>query len=369
MIKTLDRYLLRSFLANYLLALAVVISLYVTLDLFFNFDEFTENGKPALPMLADIVDYYSYNLPMYFSQLAGAITLFAGCLVLARLHRNNEITAILASGTSLFRLAAPVIIAGFAMNLLLFADHEYVLPKVASKLARKRDDVEGARAYGVWAVKDSQGRMLNAFQFSPREKQIRGLIIMETIGSENGKGRLGDLITADKAEWDEQRQGWRLTSRGVKISLASNSRGYSGDEAILRTPVTFYPCDLSPDVLLLRQQTQWMRFLSISQLNNLAQTRDVNTRLIARIKHERFTVPMLNMIFLLVGVTFFLHRHPQSVLTQSAKSLAVVASAVIISFLAQQIGGVAFESVALSAWLPIFMFGPVAVLLLDNVKT
>ena len=368
MIKTLDRYLLRSFFWNYGLALAVLISLYVVLDLFVNFDEFTESGKSTWVVVVDIWNYYRYNLPMYFAQLSGVITLFAACGVMTRLHRCNEITAILASGSSLFRLAAPIILAGFAMNVLLFVDQEFVLPKVAAKLARKRDDVEGARAYGVWAVKDSQGRQLNAVQFSPRERQIRGLIIMET-NSGNQKGRLGDIITADKAEWDDSRQGWKLTSRGVKISLASNARGYSGDEAIIRTPVDFYACNLSPDELLLRQQTQWMRFLSIQQLNSLAKSRDVNVRQIAKIKHERFTMPIQNMIFLLLGLTFFLNRHPQSVLSQGAQSLGVTSLAFIISFLVQQLAGATLESPALPAWLPIFIFGPVAVLLLDNVKT
>jgi len=39
--KTLDRYLLQSFLVNYFLSLFVLISLYVVLDLFVNLDEFT----------------------------------------------------------------------------------------------------------------------------------------------------------------------------------------------------------------------------------------------------------------------------------------------------------------------------------------
>ena len=107
--KTLDRYLLQSFLVNYFLSLFVLISLYVVLDLFVNLDEFTESGKGILAFVAEVTDYYIYNLPLYFSQLSGVITSFAACATLARLQRQNEITAVQYSGTSNYRLAAPVI--------------------------------------------------------------------------------------------------------------------------------------------------------------------------------------------------------------------------------------------------------------------
>ena len=43
-----------------------------------------------------IADYYFFNLPLYFSQISGVVTLFAACGTLVRLHRQNEVTAILA---------------------------------------------------------------------------------------------------------------------------------------------------------------------------------------------------------------------------------------------------------------------------------
>jgi lipopolysaccharide export system permease protein len=107
MIRTLDRYLLRSFFSNYVLSLLVLISLYVVLDLFVNLDEFTQGGKSIAEIVTNIGDYYLYNLPLYFAQISGVITLFAACGTFARLQRQNEITAVLASGTSLHRLATP----------------------------------------------------------------------------------------------------------------------------------------------------------------------------------------------------------------------------------------------------------------------
>ena len=40
MVTTLDRYIARQFVLNYVIAFSVLVSLYVVLDLFFNLDEF-----------------------------------------------------------------------------------------------------------------------------------------------------------------------------------------------------------------------------------------------------------------------------------------------------------------------------------------
>ena len=132
-------------------------------------------------------------------------------------------------------------------------------------------------------------------------------------------------------------------------------------------PVEFYPCSLTPEELQLRQTTQWIQFLSTRQLNLLAKRGDVNRSQIAQVKHGRFTMPIGNMILMVLGMAFFLHRLPDSVLTQGAKALGTCAVAFIISFMGQQLVGTIDVNPALPAWLPIFVFGPLAVLLLDNI--
>ncbi|MBI4580265.1 MAG: hypothetical protein HY718_11220, partial [Planctomycetes bacterium] len=47
----------------------------------------------------------------------------------------------------------------------------------------------------------------------------------------------------------------------------------------------------------------------------------------------------------------------------------VCTAAFLVTFVGQQLVGAGSFSPALPAWLPIFIFGPVAALLLDNVKT
>jgi lipopolysaccharide export system permease protein len=368
--KILDRYILKSFLYSYVMSLFVMISLYVVLDLFVNFDEFTESGKKVYVVVRDIIDFYGYNVPMYFSQLSGVITAFAACTTMARLQRQNEITAMLASGTSLYRVAMPIILASLGMNALLVVDQEVLLPKVASKLARTRDDVEGARSYGVWCVNDGPNRLFSAANFQPQQEQIRDLYIMELTRQGDGPARLGDVITAKKAKWNAQRHGWDLTNRGVRVKVAEAVAGGITSEApVIPVPIDFYPTELTPEQLLSRQTAQWVQFASVRQLNELLRQPDVNTGEIEKIKHSRFTLPITNMILLLLGLSFFMTRVPGKVLTQGAKSLGTCSAAFLVIFVGQQLLGSSGFSPALPAWLPIFLFLPLAALLLDNVKT
>jgi lipopolysaccharide export LptBFGC system permease protein LptF len=371
--KTLDRYLLQNFLVNYFISLFVLISLYVVLDVFVNLDEFTKGGQPIPTILYNIGNYYFYNLPLYFSQLSGVITAFAACATLARMQRQNEIVAVLSSGTSMYRLAAPIMVAGLMMNGLLILDEEVVLPNVAHKLARQRDDVEGTKVDPVWFVRDTgtdgESRLVSAQHFSLKQQAIRDLIVLELASDASSRGRLAHVVTADKALWNPEKKGWDLV-RGIRVSASEDESSTIFDQHQMKPePIDFYPCTLTPEELQLRKTTQWIQFLSTRQLNLLAKRKEVNSNQIAQVKHGRFTMPIGNMILMVLGMSFFLHRLPDSVLTQGAKALGTCAVAFIISFMGQQLVGTIDVNAALPAWLPIFVFGPLAVLLLDNVKT
>lgn len=371
MIRRLDRYLLKSFLINYAVSLFVLISLYVVLDLLVNMDEFTEKGRSPLRVVVQIADYYFFNLPLFYTQLSGIITLFAACVTLARLQRNNEITAILASGTSLYRVAAPILLAGVAMNALLLLDREVVLPGIAAKVARERDDVEGERVYAVWCLKDGEGRLLSAQRFSPRERKIGGLIVIEKSTAPSAKGQLESIITADIAEWSGQRGGWVLTSQGRRIGGLSRLDAGLGDIPALR-PETweFYPSTLTPEELVLRKSTQWLDLLSLGQLRALADRGDLDPVSVAKVRHSRVASPLGNMVLLILGISFFMNRLPGSVLTQGAKALIVCSVAFLAIFVSQEVDTSALAvPLALPFWLPLFIFGPVAAVLLYGVKT
>ncbi|MBC8109226.1 MAG: LptF/LptG family permease, partial [Anaerolineae bacterium] len=177
--KILDRYVLVSFLKNYLISLMVLLGLYIVLDLVFNFDELIEvqthgtgagGGASFLAVLYVIWDYYFYQIFYIYAQLSGVIAVVAAAFTLVRMSRFNELTATLAAGVPLLRIATPIIIASLVLNVLLLADQEVVIPRLTHKLNRSHDEMgKGAAAsfFGIRAMQDDRRSVLFAGRYSP----------------------------------------------------------------------------------------------------------------------------------------------------------------------------------------------------------
>ena len=106
--KILDRYVLLAFLKNYVIALAVLLGLYIVLDMVFNFDELVDTRGTtaqglagAIQIIRSISDYYFYQSFLIFAHLSGIIPVVAVAFTLIRLSRFNELSAILAAGVPL----------------------------------------------------------------------------------------------------------------------------------------------------------------------------------------------------------------------------------------------------------------------------
>ena len=368
MMTTLGRYILRSLLVNYVIALVVMISLYVVLDMFVNMDEFTEQGYPVGTVLKNIASYYWPSIFLYFRELSGVITLFACLSAVARMRRLNELTAVLASGISLYRLAAPVVAFGLATTVLLIIDTEVIIPRVAHLLARDHDDADGTRAYEILFLPDRDGALLSAGQFHPHSRDLRDVVIIKR----DADGTVRETIEADRAVWEEPGAGrphgrWRL-DRGVKTTRVSGANSpIAPIQGRNRQLCQFYESDLSPEAIQVRQAEGWVRFLSLSQLRDLQDRGAPNLASIIQTRHARVTAPIVAIVLLLLGLPFFLDRSPANVLSDTAKCMILCGLCYVSAFVAQSIRS--STASALPAWSPIFVFATIAMIKLDRIRT
>src|SRR3954462_12328144 len=94
--KILDRYVLLTFLKNYLISFMVLIGLFIVLHLVFNFDELFEAQSKTGPttglgsfltVLYIIWDYYFYQVFLIYAQLSGVIAVVAAAFTFVRFSR------------------------------------------------------------------------------------------------------------------------------------------------------------------------------------------------------------------------------------------------------------------------------------------
>ncbi len=361
---TLDKYIARQFGINYLISFAVLVSIYIILDLFFNFDEFTQaTNLSMIQIVVAIVKYYGIHLFLYFSQISGVITLFAMAFTLARLQRDNEFVAVVSSGVSLYRIALTVIVLGVALNGLWLIDQELIVPRLAPQLARPHKAAALDQPSGVWFLRDRFGALLSASRFDRRTSSLGDvLLIRRGPGSDPG-----DIIMADRAEWvgrSEDGLGtWKL-ERGRRLYLHIDDDGQYEKLSEAKDSLT---TDLGPEDIALRQSAKWMHFLSRSQLAQLRDQGGAQTARIASTLHNRFATPLVNMLILIIGVPIFLDRQPGKVIQSGGRCLLICGACFLFAFFVQNITSSSLP--ALTAWLPLIVLTPVMVISLDRMKT
>ena len=158
--KTLDRYILRNFLTAVLLWFVVVVALRVVADLFVNMDEWTERQLPLSQMMADMGRFYGNQFFLYIVEMGGLIIVASAAFSLARMNHSNELTAMLASGMSLYRVIWPIVLCSMLLGGGIILDREIIIPRISAQLVRSRDDLPGTKRFPLNMLTDAYRKTL-----------------------------------------------------------------------------------------------------------------------------------------------------------------------------------------------------------------
>lgn len=372
--KILDRYVVKQFLIGYVIALLVTLGMFVTLDLFVNLDEFAEHADlGAGAVLWNIISYYSAHMVLWFRDMAGVITVIAAVFSLARMTKNNELIAIMASGMSLKRFIAPIVVLAAALMGLQVLDQEMLIPRLVQQLMRGHDELPGTKQYDLWFASDSNGNLVSAFRFNEGTRAMENpfFILRQRIARTDRMAVVG-RIKAQRAVYDASRGGWALTG-GQLLRIPDSENAISTGPQT--APVDFFASDLTPEQIPMRRQEGYKSLLSSAQLLHLAGSHGTRQSDLAELylqKHSRITDPILNLVMLLVALPVLVCRDPRNMKTAILISFAASTGCFVLTFICKMFATeVFFNQVRpeLWAWAPIFLFVPIAFIQLDSMKT
>ena len=372
---TLDRYLVRQFLINFAILLLVFIALFMVVDLIVDLDEFLAAGREradrfggvVLGVLWTIADYYGPVVLLLYVFFSGLLVVAAMGFTFSALSRTRELTAMVTSGISMYRISAPVVIVGCLLNALTLPNQELIIPKLANKLARSKSQVRhhAIGGFDIQYAPDDHRNLFSATKFESTGDQA--MLTGVTILVRDDSGRALSRITAEQAFWDEHRHGWELVG-GLTISPTPDARSIDGGGQLQPDPIEFFATSLSPQTLLARQAKIYPMLLSLNQLRQLAEADRQQAGSMYRIMHSRLSLLVLNGLVLIMGLPFFLTREPVNLLVQGIKASIVCLGTWSVGLILVQTGIPNLNPVA-SAWLPVVIFLPVAGVLLQMVKT
>lgn len=370
--KIIDKYIARNFLFGYMISFLVLVGMRVVIDLFVNLDEFAERADlGTVGVLTNIITFYGARIALYFKEFAGIITVVAAVFSLGKMTRNNELVAVMASGVSLKRIIAPIILLAMLLTGLLVIDQELIIPHLANRLVRSHDAIAGEDRYDVWFMSDEDGSLVCTQDFNEKTSMLTTplIIIRQAYGTASWK--VIGKIQADSAVYNTEKGGWDLKN-GTYIKI---DRGASlSDVQIAPEPISFYKSDLTPYDIPIRRQEGFKDMLSSSQLSTLASQRSRIKDLpeLYSQKHFRITDPIINMVMLMVALPILVCRDPKKMKTAILISFGFTTACFIVSFSCKMVATeVFFNQVRpeLWAWMPVFIFLPIAFLELDSMST
>jgi lipopolysaccharide export LptBFGC system permease protein LptF len=371
----IDRYMFGRFIVNFVILFALLFLFAVAVDIILNLDAFVEAARKisgaqastlnvVTTLISTTINFQAPRLFQFYAYLHGLVAIGAMGFTLAQMYRNKELVALLATGTSMHRIAMPFIIGMFCLSLIQLINQETMLPKVAPLLLRGHGEIgwEGARDFEVLLMPDGKDSLWHAAKFIP----IDGTLIRPTVIERDARGRTQRRITADLATWDDERSAWRLVNGAVIVMPDPDTAG--AQRSLSSEPIEFYETDLTPYVLTIRRYNQFAALLSIAQIERLLELNVSDSRSLRRFQYSRFASVLVNVLVMVITLPSFLLREPTSLMNRSM-TCAALAIGCMMGAAVFMMADIEAIRPAVSVFLPVIVLFPVALARVTTIHT
>lgn len=209
----LNRYLLGQFIKYFFTVNAGFVSIYLLVDFFEKFDDFSNGGKP----LSLALKYFILTIPYVVDQLGPVLILLSGVISLGIINHTNELTALKAGGIPLRAIIRPFLVGSVVLTILFVAAAEWLLPvtisttnniwfeqlkgKVPLGIMRKnRYYYKGQDGFYSFGWQDTDRFTFKDFSYSKWDEIYN----------------IQTLITAEFADWDNEKSLWVLKNGQIQ---------------------------------------------------------------------------------------------------------------------------------------------------------
>lgn len=366
-----DRYLLTLYCKVLAVSFIALAGLYVVIDLFNNFDEFIGYGKlHALGTLGVVAEYYTPRLLQFFDHISGLLAMLGAMFVLTVLSRGNELTAILAAGISPARVIKPLIVASAVVATLGVLNRELGLPRVRDSLSRNAQDWLGEKGRKCTPRYDIQTDILIAGRSTyAKEKRLAAPVFRNLPPECAAWGR---QIVADNAYYrpaeGERPAGYLFQDVTQPANLAELASGSLGKKRILFSPADntwLKPAECFVASVVTFDQlaagSAWRQNLSTYELVTGIRGQTIEPGADVRLTvHARLVQPALDLALVLMGIALVLSRISRNIFVAGGMAFGLAAAVLVLKLACHAMGNNYLLSTPIAAWLPLFVFGPLA---------
>lgn len=326
--KLIDRYIARAYIANIIMLFIILFGFVITIDAFVNLGRFVRQANESNPdagqihiaLLTIILigDFWWPKLLQLFNYLNGVVLIAAMGFTCVQLVRHREFVAMLASGISLHRAAAPFLVVAALLTAAQALNQELLVPRVAHLLARDQGDA-GQRSISAFRVRlapDGQGRNLSAASFDDATQTLTDVIIFER----NTEGKLLSTTTARSATWTGS--AWALEG-GVHQdeSTLTDVARLPARQAVERFETTLDPERIK--VYQLQDMANNLSFARLSSMRSAGGLTHEQAQRLDRLRWGRLGALASTFIALAAALPCFLIRVPRPMMGPTLKAAPV----------------------------------------------
>jgi lipopolysaccharide export system permease protein len=206
----IDRLVLSDLARFFFYILGGFSALFIIITLFELLEYITRNNI-EWPVVAD---YLFFLIPMIVNNVTPMAALVAVMITFGILQKTSQVVALKASGQSIYRLAAPVVLASVALTAVVFFNQDYILPFTNRRqnnlryLIRKGQEPPQTfyQTTNQW-IFGKESRIYNYAYFNLTANSFARLNVIDLAREPFGIKR---RLYARRASWDPAAQEWVL---------------------------------------------------------------------------------------------------------------------------------------------------------------
>lgn len=348
----LDDYVLRDFALYLSLIVAAFLMLLLVFTLFELLNDILRNHVSVLA-----VGEYLLNVTPYFLYypIAPLSMLLAVLVTFGLLQRSNEITAIKATGISVYRIIVPVLIASTLVAGVLFISDQFYLPYTNKRQDALRNRIKGKPAqtylrpdrkwifgqhsdiyyYQFFDPDHNTFGGVSVFQFDPRTFQIT------------------HRITAERAHWSDSMRRW-VYEQGWERSLSGSAiENYRKFDVATYPELAEAPAYFKKEII----QSQEMSYDELRRyIHDLQQSGFDVVRLRVQLQ-KKIAYPLITLVMAILAIPFALFTGKRSAVTGVATAIGIGVVYWTISGVFEAMGNLSQLPPAVAAWSPDLVFG------------
>lgn len=359
----LDDYVLRDFFVYLGMILSTFLVLVLVFTLFELLGDILRNKVPATVVaeyLLNVTPYLLYNV-------APLVMLLAVLVTFGLMQRSNEITAIKATGTSIYRTVVPVIVAAAMVSAALFFADQFYLPRTNKRQEALHNQIKGKPAQTYlrpdrkWIF--GQNNDIYYYQLFDPDRDAFGNVSVFSLDKANFT--ITRRIHADRAHWSDNLNRW-VYEQGWDRALHGSAMGdYRTFE------VATFP-DLPETPAYFKKEVKQYSEMNYEELRRYIRDLQQGGFDVVRLRVElnkKLSYPLITLIMAILAIPFALSTGKKGAITGVAVAVGIAVFYTVVSRLFEAMGDLNQLPPALAAWSPDLIFVLVGGYLILKVPT